>query len=110
MSVRLITEVRDDAIYVRFFPLQLRPTKITFTEIKTCKLRVRRRPLARGRRGTKRTARSGASGDDCDAIELQIRDGEPVLIGSLRPEELRKVIQAQIRHARQHASDSQGEG
>lgn len=111
LSIRLVTEVRDDGVYVRFFPLQFRPTRIAFTEIKGCKLRARRRPLGRGSRGARRTARNGARSEpDHDAIELQLRGGEPVVIGSLQPQELHKAIQAQIRRARHLASGSQGEG
>lgn len=97
LCAKLVTEVRADGIYLRFFPLQLKPKKIAFEELKSCKVKTYKPILDHGgggiRRGSKGKTKT-ASGRN--GVELHFRDGEQFLIGSLQPEELCQAIRAEL--------------
>jgi len=89
--MRLITEVRKDGVYINFVPL-LRDT-ILFGDIVECKARSYR-PIReyggwgiRRGRGGKAYNVSGNRG-----VQLTLKNGKGVLIGSQRPEELARAI------------------
>jgi len=109
LCAKLVTEVRADGIYLRFFPLQLKPKKIAFEELKSCKAKTYKPILDRSgwgiRRGSKGKARTNSG---TNGVELHFHDGEQFLIGSQRPEELCQAIQAEISRARRHGSTNQG--
>ena len=95
-AMKLITEVRDDSLTVRFHPLthQLIP----YEHIKTCKVRTYH-PIREyggwgiryGRKGKAFTV-SGTLG-----VQLELIQGKSLLIGSQRPEELSRAIQMKMR-------------
>ena len=86
-SLKLITEVRNDGLYIRFFPLSHRI--IPFENIKSCEVRTYS-PIKEyggwgiryGRKGKAYNV-SGNSG-----VQLELSEGKPLLIGSQKPEEL----------------------
>ena len=97
-SAKLITEVREDGLYVRFFPLTHH--RIAFEDINQCEVRTYG-PIRefggwgiRYGRGAKAYNVSGNRG-----VELELSTGKRVLIGSGRAEELARAIEAKIRRA-----------
>jgi len=92
---KLVTEVRDDGIYVRYFPLHRRFRRIAFKELKGYKVRSYRPILEYGGWGI----RFGLGGKAYNVsgnrgVQLGLLDGKPLLIGSQGPEELLRAIQA----------------
>lgn len=95
-SAKLITKVREDGVYVRFFPLTHR--RIPFEDIRNCEARTYS-PIKEfggwgiryGRRGKAYNV-SGNRG-----VQLELSDGKRFLIGSGRPEELAQAIESQIK-------------
>ena len=90
-SLRLITEVHSDGIYIRFFPFPGK--KIAFIDIKTCEARTYR-PLAEyGGWGIK-YGRSGWAytilGDR--GVQLVLHNDKRILIGSQLAEQLTSAI------------------
>ena len=92
---RLVTEVRDDGIYIRFFPFHWTFRRIAFTEVKRCEVRTYRPIREYGGWGI-RYGRQGkaynVSGDR--GVQIELLHGKRLLIGSQRAEELWRAIQA----------------
>ena len=90
--LKLITVVRDDGLYIHFFPLRKR--KIDFSEIKSCEARTYNPIRDYGGWGIKSGRKGKAynvSGDK--GVKLEFFEGQPLLIGSQKAEELAGVIQ-----------------
>jgi hypothetical protein len=92
-SLKLTTEVRQDGIYLRFFPLWVRQT-IPFSDIARYEARTYRPILEYGGWGV----RYGWKGKAYNVrgnrgVQLELRDGKRLLIGSQRPEELARAIE-----------------
>lgn len=95
-SLKLITEVRNDGLYVRFFPLSHRI--IPFEHIKFCEVRTYK-PLKEyggwgiryGRKGKAYNV-SGNRG-----VQLELSKEKPLLVGSQKSEELARTINEQIK-------------
>ena len=94
-SSKLITEVREDGLYVRFFPLT--HNRIPFEDIAHFEVRTYS-PIRefggwgiRYGRGAKTYNVSGNRG-----VELQLSNGKRLLIGSQRSEELSQAIAAKL--------------
>ncbi len=95
-SMKLITEARDDALYVRFFPLTHQ--RIPFEDIRDCEVRTYN-PIRefggwgiRYGRGKKAYNVSGNRG-----VQLELSNGKRLLIGSQRPEELARAIELKMK-------------
>ncbi len=90
-ALKLITEVRDEGLYIRFFPLSHRI--ILFEDIRSCEVRGYRPIKEFGGWGI-RYGRGGKayniSGDR--GVQLELSEGKPLLIGSQKPEELERSI------------------
>jgi hypothetical protein len=95
-SGKLITEVREDGLYVRFFPLTHQ--RIPFGEIEDCEVRTYS-PIREfggwGIRYGRRAKAYNASGNR--GVQLQLSNGKRLLIGSQRPEELAQAIRDKIK-------------
>jgi len=95
-SSKLITEVREDGLYVRFFPLTHH--KIPFENIKHCEARTYS-PIREfggwGIRYGRRGKAYNVSGNQ--GVQLELSNGKRFLIGSQRPEELARAIEAEIK-------------
>ncbi len=95
--LKLITEVRNDGLYIRFSPLfhQIIP----FDDIKKCEVRQYSPIKEYGGWGIK-WGRKGkvynVSGNR--GVQLKLLKGKPILIGSQRPEELAQAINMQMKH------------
>ena len=90
-KLKLITEVGPDGVHIRFFPLTRR--KITFDSITSCKARNYRPIREYGGWGIRFSRKGNAynvSGNR--GVQLEFRQGKPLLIGSQRAEELADAI------------------
>ncbi len=91
--LKLITEVKNDGLYIRFFPLSQR--KIAFSEIVSFQVRTYRPIKEYGGWGIK-YGKSGmvynVSGNR--GVQLKLKNAKPVLIGSQMPEDLARALKA----------------
>ncbi len=91
LAIKMVTEVKNDAIHIRFFPLKREV--IPFSEIAKCDARQYSPIKEYGgcgiRYGTKGMAYN-ISGDH--GVQLELMNGKRLLIGSQRSEELTKTI------------------
>jgi hypothetical protein len=90
---KLVTEVRNDGVYIRFSPFHLSFRKIGFEELKRHEVRVYRPIRDYGGWGI----RSGSKGKAYNVsgnrgVQLELTNGGRLLIGSQRPEELWQAI------------------
>ncbi len=97
-SMRLVTEVRSDGLYIRFFPLQFHEQKISFEEIKKYEIRTYSALKEYGGYGI-RYGKNGkafnVSGNK--GIQLELQDGKQLLIGTQRPEEFASALASMVR-------------
>ena len=105
---KLVTEVRDDGIYIRFSPFHRTFRRIAFTEVKQCAARTYH-PIREYRGwGIKYGYKGKAynvSGNH--GVQLELVNGDRLLIGSQRAEELWRAIQAkEIGYTRKNAQQA----
>ena len=95
-SMKLITEVRNDGLYIRFFPLTHQ--KIPFEDIRRCEARTYS-PIREfggwGIRYGRKAKAYNVSGNQ--GVQLELSNGKRLLIGSGRPEELARAIEAKMK-------------
>jgi len=94
-QMKLITEVRSDGLYVRFFPLRAR--LIDFKSITSCARRIYQPIKEYGGWGIRYSRKGKAynvSGDE--GVQLEFQQGKPLLIGSQRASELEQAIQQRL--------------
>ncbi|PKL42072.1 MAG: hypothetical protein CVV39_08990 [Planctomycetes bacterium HGW-Planctomycetes-1] len=97
---RLITEVRSDGVYIKFWPISWKFKRIGFEEIIRCYAR-KYRPIAEyGGWGI----RWGGSGKAYNAsgnmgVQLELINGKRLLIGSQQAEKLAETINAAMQKA-----------
>lgn len=93
LVVRLETEVRSDGLYVRLFPFHIRYKKFTTEDLSECCARTYRPILEYGGWGI-RYGKNGkaynVSGNQ--GVQLVLKTGKPLLIGSQKPDELAEAI------------------
>ena len=95
-QLRLVTEVRDDGLYVHFVWLTRR-RKIPFSEIKAYAARTYHPLREYGGWGVRYGFKGKAynvSGNR--GVQLELVDGERLLVGSQRPEELVRAIEERM--------------
>lgn len=99
-SLRLTTEVRDDALYVRFFPFHGSPRRIPWADIEAVDA-VRYRPLRDyggwGIRFAKGRMAYNVSGSQ--GVRLSRPGQRELLVGSQRPYDLARAIRDAMRNA-----------
>jgi hypothetical protein len=94
---RLVTVVREDGIYIRFFPFHRTSHKIAFTEVKHYEVRTYRPFREYGGHGIRYGSNGKAynvSGDR--GVQIELLNSERLLIGSQRADELWRAIQAKV--------------
>jgi hypothetical protein len=93
--MKLVVEVRSDHLLIRFYPLTTR--KIPFSDIKQVEARTYK-PVREyggwGLRGWGNKRAYNVSGDK--GVELELQDGQTIMIGSQKPEELALALEAKI--------------
>jgi len=98
-SLRLVTKIRSDGIYVRFKPLQLKEKHIRPEEIKTFEVR-KYKPLTEYggwgiRTGGKKYGKAyNVSGNM--GLQLYLANGKKLLIGTLKAREVQKAMEAMM--------------
>lgn len=94
---QLITEVRNDGIYIRFSPFHWSFRRIAFTEIKQSKVRIYHPIREYGGWGIRvRWKRKAYNVSGNHGVELELLNGSRLLIGSQRAEEFWRAIQAKV--------------
>ena len=92
LSFRLEAEVGDECLVVRFLPVKIR--KVPYEDILDCQVRTYSAIWEYGGWGIKWGRRAGwsytLSGNQ--GVQLELRDGKRLLIGSYRAEELARAI------------------
>jgi hypothetical protein len=95
--IRLVLEVTTDAVVIRYRPLTKR--RIPLADIEQAKVRTYNAIKEYGGWGIKgwslKNVAYNVSGDQ--GVELTLRDGRRVMLGSQRPEELAQAIETQRR-------------
>jgi hypothetical protein len=93
--LKVVTEVRDDGLYVRLFPLPFR--RIAFADLRLAEVRTYRPLLEYGGWGWRYTLSHGwaynARGNR--GVQLELHSGKRILIGSQEPEDLLRAIREQ---------------
>jgi hypothetical protein len=95
-QMKLITEVRSDGLYLRFFPLRAR--LIDFSNISHCAQRIYQPIKEYGGWGIRYSRQGKAyniSGND--GVQLEFQQGKPLLIGSQRAGELEQAIRQRLK-------------
>lgn len=95
-TAKLTTEVRDDGVYVRFFPFHLEPVKIPFQDIEDYHPKRYQPFLDFGGWGIRKEPNTKAytvSGKK--AVQIARKDGKSLLLGSKNPHKLVEAIDAQ---------------
>jgi hypothetical protein len=90
----LITEVRHDGIYFRYFPLHCSFRRIAFDELKRYEVRTYRPIIEYGGWGIRYGPKGKAynvSGNR--GLQLELISGKRLLIGSQQPEEFLRAVQ-----------------
>ena len=92
-KMKLLTEVREDGMHINFVPLARRT--VLFANIISCEVRTYNPIREYGGWG----ARFGPAGKAYNVsgnrgVQLKLSNGERLLIGSQRPEELAQAVQA----------------
>ena len=94
---QLVTEVRYDGIYIRFFPFHRSSHRIAFTEVKHYEVGTYYPIREYGGHGIRDGSNGKAynvSGDR--GVQIELLNGERLLIGSQRADELWRAIQAKV--------------
>ena len=97
LKLRLLTEVREDGIYIKFVPINRRFIRIGFDEIDTYEIRKYRPIVEYGGWGVK----YGSGGKAYNVsgnmgLQLKLKNGKKVLIGTQRPEEFKLAVESKI--------------
>lgn len=90
---KLVVEVRDDGLYIRFFPFHFSFRKIPLEDLKTCEARTYSPLKEYGGWGIRYGPKGKAynvSGNR--GVQLEPANGKRILIGSQKPEELAEAI------------------
>jgi len=96
--MNLTTEVRSDGLYYRFFPVHLSFHKIPLEDLKTYEVRTYSALKEYGGWGI-RYGRKGKAYNvgGNRGVQLELSNGERILIGSQRPEELDEALDLAMR-------------
>ena len=95
-SLKLVTELRDDHVYLRYLPIYTR--RVPYKDIKSVCAR-QYRPIAEyGGWGIRWSPTNGmaynVSGNM--GVQLELTNGKKLLIGSQRPDELERAIKSRM--------------
>ena len=95
-SLKLVTKLRDDHVYLRYYPIYRR--RILYTDIKSVSTRQYRPIVEYGGWGIRWSPANGmaynVSGNM--GVQLELTNGKHLLIGSQRAEELEQAIKSRM--------------
>lgn len=96
LLIRLETLIKEDGIYVRFFPIHLKFKKYAWEEIAKCYVRTYKPLMEYGGWGF-RIGLFGSGGalnvSGKEGVQLELESGKKLLIGTQRPEEAKGALQ-----------------
>ena len=100
-SVKLSTTINDRGIQYRFAPFQVRTTLIEWNELSDAFIREYNSFYEYGgygiRVGSRENNRAINTSASCnEGLQLEFKDGKLLLIGTTRPEEIKRIIDLQI--------------
>ncbi len=96
-SLQLVTEVRDDGLYVRFRPIHFSYKRIAFDEIRSYESRKYHPLMEYGGWGIRYGLKGKAYNVRGDlGIQLEFVSGKRLLIGTQRPEEFLHALKMKI--------------
>jgi len=100
-SIRLKTSINDEGIHYRFYPFQKKMTTIEWNELSDAYMREYNSFYEFGgygiRVGAHKTTRAINTSESCKVgLQLEFKDGNFLLIGTKRPEEIKQIIEHQI--------------
>lgn len=100
-SIRLVTRITNAGIYYRFYPFQFEETRIEWHELKDAYIRQYNSfheyggwGIRVGRKDTGHAINTSASSNR--GLQLEFNDGKLLLIGTARPDEMERIIEAVI--------------
>lgn len=100
MFLKLVTEVRNDGVYIRFYPIHLRFKRFAFDEIRVYYARRYKPLLEYGgwgiRSGKDRKAGKAYNVRGDMGLQLEMTDNKKILIGSQKAEQLAAAISKAI--------------
>ncbi|CAN5655095.1 DUF6141 family protein [soil metagenome] len=99
-SIRLKTSIDEKGIHYRFFPFQFKTTTIEWNELSDAYMRTYDSFYEFGgwgiRVGTSKTGRAINTSASCNqGLQLEFKDGQLLLIGTKRPEEINRILEQQ---------------
>jgi hypothetical protein len=95
---RLVTEVREDGIYLKYSPFHLKERYFAFSEIKLYEVRRYRPIMEYGGWGIRYALRGRAYNVFGNmGLQLELTGGKRILIGTQRPEEFQAALDAFIK-------------
>jgi hypothetical protein len=97
-KINLTTEVREDGLYFRFFPIHQSFRKINLEDITGYNVETYRAVIDYGGWGIKHGRKGQAynvSGNR--GVQLHLSNGKRVLVGSQRPEELAEALKSVLK-------------
>ena len=102
MLIRLKTRITDDGIYYQFYPFQFAEKRIEWHELRDAYIRQYNSLYEYGgwgiRYGSPKTGRAvNTPGSSSMGLQLQFNDGNLLLIGTARPDELKLIIEDVIK-------------
>ena len=98
-NIKMVTQIKEDGIYVNFAPFQPRFTKYEWSNIQTIYIRKYNAIMEYKGCGIKKGVMGKGyiiSGDT--GLQIILKDGTQVLIGTHRPEEMEVVLQEFIKN------------
>lgn len=100
-SIRLETRISSDGVYVRFFPFHIRFRHYEWSGFDQVSMRHYRPIVEYGGWGLRFGLRNGMAYtiSGCEGLQLVFKNGSKLLIGTRRPEELKRVLQELEREA-----------
>lgn len=99
LSVRLVTEVREDGIYVKYHGFHRKWHRFGFEDMERCYARTYRPLLEYGGWGI-RMGRKGKAYNvgGREGIQIVFRDGKRLLIGTRKPEQFISTVYSRAQH------------
>jgi hypothetical protein len=100
-SIKLKTTFNEQGIHYRFYPFQRKPTFIEWNELSDAYIRHYNSFYEFGgwgiRTGSEKAGRAINTSASCnEGLQLEFKDGKLLLIGTAKPEEIKRIIDLQI--------------
>lgn len=94
--MKLITEVRKDALYVRFFPLHFKFIKVEYNDLETFNPRKYNPIMEYGGWGIRYGFKNGKAYNVSGNMGMQLvfKDGKKLLIGTQQPEKFNTALKS----------------